>query len=137
MYKCIFCGENFAKKINYGRHLTVHKNISLNIDENDVSERGMNEENRIIGEDENDMIIEDENDMIGEDEGFKSQEENYLDERYSSQDSDLNDDFNDRQENNVFMQQFDKEDKNNFQMPYNLISEECYDFVQLVTFKTK
>jgi hypothetical protein len=157
MHQCI-CGKSFAKKINFGRHLTTHKNFFLSLDENNIGKNYIDEE--IIGEDENDMserndmneenedeidmserhymneeneehhiVSEDEIDMMSEDGGFKNQEEKYL-----SQDSDLNDDFFDRQEKNVFIQQSSK-DKNNFQIPYNLISEECYDFVQLVIFK--
>ena len=75
MYKCI-CGKIFAKKVNFGKHLTVHKNLFLNLDENDMGKNYMDE--RIIDDDENEEnhIVDDDNDMMSEDGGFKSQEEN-------------------------------------------------------------
>ena len=129
MYQCI-CGQSFTKKVNYGRHLTVHKNISLDHDDILVNENYIEEYQDSIEDEMNEEIYSngsnEEDDMMemSEEKNYTSQEENYLDEEESNMNENLSD--------NIFIQPFNKENENIPQTPYNLISEECYEFVQLV-----
>jgi hypothetical protein len=133
MFQCI-CGQSFTKKINYGRHLIVHKNISLDHDDilmdkncieeyQDSTEDEINEEICSNDFDEQNVVMN-----IHEENSHISQEENYR----CEEESDMNENLFDRQEDNIFIQQFNKENENFSQIPYNLISEECYEFTQLV-----
>jgi hypothetical protein len=127
MYKCS-CGKTFDKKVNYGRHLTVHKNREHIEDEASTE---------IYLERNNDDFSQDNDDFNRE--GFMSQDEDNISNDNLDEVSDINENYSFKEnvlyksKNTILVQPYNLLHEKNNQIPYNLISEECYDFAQLVS----
>jgi hypothetical protein len=124
------CGKAFNKKMNYGKHLTVHKNRDYTKENQDYMEIDFSSEKSDMSQDGD----------LNENELSKEEE---LNEEYDVlSEEDIND-INDISEegmfykssNSILMQKYSPQHEKYHQIPYNLISEECYDFVQLVSVK--
>jgi hypothetical protein len=134
MYICK-CGKVFEKKNNLGRHLTVHKNKDY-IKENEGSmEIYFSEEDDDMSQSEGNNLSAENDDMSQDEENNFSAEDDHMsqDENYLSSEEDINDISEDCSfKENILVQQYGQHEKYH-QIPYNLISEECHDFVQLVS----
>ncbi|CAJ0752513.1 2964_t:CDS:2 [Entrophospora sp. SA101] len=113
--------------MNYGKHLTVHKNRDYIKENQDYMEIDFSSEKSDMSQDGD----------LNKDEFSK---ENELNEEYDElSEEDMNDINNISEEgmiykstNPILVQKYGPEHEKYHQIPYNLISEECYDFVQLV-----
>ena len=134
MYKCL-CGRVFNKRANYYKHSTVHKNNS-NVDyiEDEESMEIYSEKDNYddLSQESDDNLSQDNDNLSGD--NYVSQDNNDISESNLGEVSDISEHCSFK-EDTILIQQYDLLHEKNNQIPYNLISEECYDFAQLVSFE--